>query len=313
MDNQLADFKRFCIQLFLFALIVFIADQIAGRALQWLYFKQNHGFLYKTTYTFNKVNTPVLIIGSSRANHHYYPGIFEDSLKLKCFNSGLDGGHIFYYDAVLKCVLKRYTPKIIVLDLLPQELEYNPEDYDHLSVLLPYYSTHPEIRDLILLRDKYEQIKLFSAIYPFNSLIIPSLTGSLDLHHKGADETKLKGFDPGYNSVLKEKLKAAYYKNDIDTITVNTLQYFIKECSYRKIKLFMVVSPVFINHKNESKSISIAKIMANRYRFKLWDYSKDPYFLKHPELFNDIAHLNPTGAKIFSELIAGSIKSTLKN
>lgn len=313
MENQLIDFKKFCIQLVIFTLIVFIADQIGGRALSWLYFKQNHGFLYKTTYTFNKVNTPVLIIGSSRANHHYYPQVFEDSLKLGCFNSGLDGGHIFYYDAALRCILKRYTPKIIVLDFLPQELENNPEDYDHLSVLLPYYSTHPEIRDLIMLRSRYERIKLFSSIYPYNSLIIPSLTGSLDLHHKAAYEIRLKGFDPGYNGVLKEKLKTVYYKNEIDTNTVNTLQSFIKECSGHKIKLFIIVSPVFTNYKNQSESISIAKNIANHYEVKLWNYSQDNYFLNHRELFNDIAHLNPKGAEIFSKIVAERIKSISKN
>ena len=37
----------------------------------------------------------LLVFGSSRANHHYVPEVFEDSLKLTFYNTGKDGSGIF--------------------------------------------------------------------------------------------------------------------------------------------------------------------------------------------------------------------------
>ena len=36
----------------------------------------------------------VLIMGSSRAHHHYVPEIISDSLGLSCYNTGKDGNGI---------------------------------------------------------------------------------------------------------------------------------------------------------------------------------------------------------------------------
>ena len=35
---------------------------------------------------------------------------------------------------------------MIIIDISPEELGYNATEYERLSSLLPYYQTHPEIR-----------------------------------------------------------------------------------------------------------------------------------------------------------------------
>ena len=62
---------------------------------------------------------------------------------------------------MLKGVLKRYSPKIIILDIVNKEFQKNADSYEKISPLLPYYNSHPEIRSIVQLRSRYEKHKLF--------------------------------------------------------------------------------------------------------------------------------------------------------
>lgn len=314
MDIESAkQLKHFGYKLLVFLLIVFVLDQACGKILSVIYFKQNHGNAYNTTYALEKVKSDVLIIGSSRAQHHYNPQIFEDTLNMSCYNAGRAGQAMFFYDAVLKSAFKRYTPKVIILDLVPSELQSRQDDYDRLSSLLPYYSRHPEIRDLILLKSPYERLKLLSAIYPYNSLLISSVTGALDLHHKGDAEVKNKGFSHSYHNIAGDTISTVTFNNVLDPNKINILQSFIKKCQERKIKLYILISPYLVKYGNRSESITEIKKLANDYHIKTWDYSQDSYYLSHHELFNDYLHLNVTGANFYSKFIAKKIKDDLRN
>jgi hypothetical protein len=148
-------FIRFSVNLVLLFLIVFLFDWAGGAILRYFYFSQTSGLGYRTTYSIDSTRANILVFGSSRANHHYVPEVFEDSLKMSFYNTGRDGNFLFYNYAIFKAILKRYTPKILIMDINPDELYYNPDSYDRLSSLLPYYKDHPEIRDIIELRGPY--------------------------------------------------------------------------------------------------------------------------------------------------------------
>jgi hypothetical protein len=44
-----------------------------------------------------------------------------------------------------------------------------------------------------------------------------------------------------------------------------------------------------------------------------WDFSNDTLFLNHRNLFHDFDHLNNTGAKIFSNIIAEKLKDNISS
>ena len=91
-----------------FLLILFILDFSIGNILRYLYFNQNAGLLYRTTYSLDSTNADFLIFGSSTANHHYDPYIFEKRLNMSVYNTGRDANTIFYNYAVFQSILKRY-------------------------------------------------------------------------------------------------------------------------------------------------------------------------------------------------------------
>ena len=164
--------KRLLINVSLVIIAIFLCDLGIGNILKFFYFRQASGAAYRTTYAIDSTTAEILIFGSSRANHHYVPGAFEDSLHCTFYNTGRDGNFILYNFAIFKAITKRYTPKSIIFDINPDEIEYRISSYERLSSILPYYHGHPEIRSTVNLRSPFEKIKLISATYPYNSILL---------------------------------------------------------------------------------------------------------------------------------------------
>jgi len=93
MDDKIILLRRFL----LLVILMVVLDYSVGYFLKKTYFSQKSGVDYRTTYAINGVRSDILILGSSRATHHYNPSIIEDSLKMSAFNGGRDGCSIFYY------------------------------------------------------------------------------------------------------------------------------------------------------------------------------------------------------------------------
>lgn len=293
----------------IFILIVTFFDFAFGSVLRYFYFKQESGPQYRTTYSIEKNNADLLIFGSSRASHHYKPDIFEKKIKLSYYNTGRDGNFIFYYYAVLKCILKRYKPKIIVLDISRDEFLKNTLSYERISFLLPYYDKYPEIRPIIELKSPYEKIKLRSSIYPYNSSIFTIIAGNSEFNKNRKKD--IKGYIPIFKSFKTSTIKQKNIGLEIDNIKVKIFEEFIKDCVNSNIKLFIVCSPYYFS-KNLSnpynhESINIAQKIAIKNNIMFFDYSNDLEISRSKEFFSDPEHLNNKGADVFSNKITDSI------
>ena len=299
-------YQYFFIKLLTLLLIVFMLDFTAGKILRYYYFKEESGMLSRTTYSIDKTNEDILIFGSSRANHHYHPEVFENRLNQSYYNAGRDGQYIFYHYAVLKGILKRYIPKIVILDLNSGELRKDQESYDRLSALLPYYKSHREIRSIIELKSPFEKIKLCSAIYPYSSLIFTIAIGNTDYNKKKQGD--IKGYVPLTN-VLNQPTVTHNQppKNDLDSVKVKFFESFIKDCIQSNTKLYIVCSPYFHDAGYSDPSILAGKEIAKKYGIAFFDFSRDTVFTNKAGLFSDIMHLNDKGARIFSEKLSDKI------
>ena len=290
----------------LFIGIVFLLDWAIGGLLRKYYFTQDSGLMYRTTYALETTDADILVFGSSRANHHYSPAVFENRFNESFYNAGRDGNFLFYHYAILQGVLKRYTPKKVILDFMGGEFKVDQSNYDRLSALLPYYKTHPEIRPIIELKGPYENVKLLSKIYPFNSSLLSIAVGNAEFNKSRTADTK------GYiisNDVCvnpeKKILNEGRYQ--LDTTKIRIFEDFIRDCRERKVELYIVSSPYFVTYDSTDYSIQVGKEIAAKYRVPFFDFSMDPFFQSHPELFADIIHLNNNGATIFSNRVSDSM------
>ena len=69
------------------------------------------------------------------------------------------------------------------------------------------------------------------------------------------------------------------------------------------------MSPTLSIDRSEEPRELIAKLLAQA-DVPFWDYSGDPNFLRNAYLFYDESHLNVTGARRFSRLIAARLVAT---
>jgi hypothetical protein len=287
--------------------VVAILDVIIGKTLRHFYFSEDSGIYYRTTYSMDKTEADLLIFGTSRAYHHYAAKTIEDSLKVSSYNTGRDGEYIFYQTAVLKSVLKRYTPKMIILDFAGS-FNYSQEDYDRLSVLLPYYKDHPEIRDIVELRSPFEKYKLISQIYPYNSSLLTIIAGNMEFNKKRSSNMDYHGYVPlhGLNSKkLDSLITPAKYEVDDNKIKVFT--DFLSLTQQHNIPLVVVNSPDYYLYESDY-SIDLARKLCEQRGIPFKDFSKDPEFLAHGDYFEDETHLNELGAEFFTKKVLNSIK-----
>ncbi len=295
-------FFRFLIFLLLFAVL----DMIGGKALQFLYHKQKSGYDYRTSYAIDSTKAPGLIFGSSRANHHYVTTMLADSFDIAFYNVGRDGQSIFYDYALLQSILRRYTPKMILLDYQDEELYYLDDSYARLSVLLPFAKSHPEINRIVQLRSGFENMKMISRVYPYNSLFF-NIIGGISAGAKGKVE-EVNGYlplDNPFHSLNADRNKFLSTKAP-DTNKIKTFDAFVNLCKEKGIELYLVMSP-YLDEVNEKlyepieERIRIANV-------PYFDYSRYPDLLGKKEYFSDEKHLNRKGSEIFTEDLINNIR-----
>jgi hypothetical protein len=295
--------KTFFIKLLFFVVTVAVADTIIGKMLKKTYFHQRHGYDYLTTVSIEKAKDPVMIFGSSRAVNIFNPSVIEKVLNLPCFNAGRVGQSVFYHYAVLRSVLKRYTPEKIILSFDAGNFEKDQEDYDRISSLLPYYDSNPEIEPVINLKGPYEKIKTISSIYPYNSLLLPIVSGNL--HRDKNMYDNIKGYIP-IKKTIRGPLRTMDFthKDVLDSKKINIYKAFINECIKANIDLYIICPPYLVNAVGNDLSTETAKKIARQYNVNFIDYSKDSFYTQQPQLFADFRHLNGKGADIFTEKVA---------
>jgi len=301
LNNIRNKYVKFIVKVFILLLLVAVSDQLVGHILRHFYFTQVAGADYRATYAMDSTVAKILVLGSSRANHHYVPDVFENSLNMSFYNAGRDGSYLICNYAVFKALVKRYTPKIILFDIDPDEMHYDTESYDRLSSLLPYYKDHPEIQGIVNLRSPYEQYKNISAIYPFNSYLLKIGMGNLELNKNRKGD--IKGYVPLRNCLQDTVLtKESMTDGTLDSNKVNALINVMKYCNENNIKLVFIQSP-FFGYIQLGKSTDLLNQLAEQHNVCFWSFANDPYFLVNPGYFADKSHLNEKGANYFCELV----------
>jgi hypothetical protein len=308
MNSQLS---RFVKKLSLLLVIIFAADFLLGNLLEYFYLRMKSSAPeYYTTYALNKADEDIIVFGSSRAQHHYDPEPFENNLKKTFYNTGKDGQGILYSYVVLKSILERsQKPRIILLDLNPNEFHSNQEDYDRLSELLPYYHAKETVREVIDLKSPFEKYKAYSYLYRYNSLLLTIITHNMPTEGDHAD----KGFEPIPDQVWHDELEEYTTEEHIDSVEVNLFRNFLIEAQNANCEVYVAISPTYRKYSQETLSTQIAEDICEELGIRMLNFNQDSLFLSNRALFSDPTHLNEEGAELYSEIISSQlIESNIK-
>lgn len=299
---------RFILSLVLVVGTLLLLDQIAGKLLSTYYFSAFRGEIYRVNRGINHTQADILVIGASRAKYHIIPEIITNATHKSCYNIGRDNGTIYSEFGILKCVLKRYHPKLIILEISPEDLCHYQYEMDEIAQLLPYYNHNPELRPILLLRGPFERFKLLSKTYPFNSTLYQIIAAN----HSGSKSTSNQnGFVPlpALISMNADEIpqQRIYPTSGINAQKVAFLDSVITIAKRDHVPLLFMQSP-FLLPKQSSTEYSMLSLIAKKNAIPFWDYSNDTMFINKPEFFFDQIHLNERGARLFTSKVARQLR-----
>lgn len=295
--------KRFIVFSLALISIIVVLDFAFGKGMDYMRSHAKGGHTRKMEAVASSGQQDILIMGSSRACHHYDSRIISQKTGQITFNTGYEGNGIILMYGLLMLNLQHNTPKTILYDITPEFDFYVHEDDANLRYLafLKPYRKQPKIRDLIRDVSPVEGVKLVSSFYRYNSYC---LTVANDFFR--GKEDSFGGYLPmhGKLSSLPQE-QSAGDKRIVDPLKKKYLQALIDVAKKHGIRLFFVASPKAGN--GDASVFSPIKALCASQGIPFLDHLEDTGFITNPDLFNDPAHLNAEGASLFSFIIADEI------
>ena len=298
--------KKFILKGILFITLIIFVDFIIGGIFNHLSLNAKSGGNLKNNHIAYNMNEEILIMGSSRAAHHYKPEIFSDSLNMSCYNCGRDGNGIILMYGRWKLLQQRYTPKVIIYDVL-YDFDLKTNDNIKYTADLKKYFNNTGIRSIIKNISYTECIKMGSNMYRHNSTVINTIGKFIN---KESDVNN--GYLPMYKKIkiIPEKKENIEQEISFDEIKLLYLEKLIKECQ-GKTQLFFTISPFYLKQEGNDRYAPIKKL-CEKYGVPFIEYDDD-IFYENKDLFSDSIHLNDEGATLYSQMIAHFVKEYLSN
>ena len=302
--------KKQIYKVFIFLVITILLDQFMGRVMN--YCAQKHKYDKRIELLINnKINSEIIIIGSSRALNGYSPSIISKVTKKNCYNLGTSGSNILFHEAMIDIVIQTNNK--------PKKILYNIDDAGALidlgdkiifrkDMLYPYVN-HPIINKIISKElGKELWATKFSNTYLNNVNFISTIKyltrGQEKMDYETNNVNKLganlmEGHKKGFNQKSLKKQRNAFFDKikDEHTPYLQSLKRIIAKCKKNNIELVLVLPPLHHSPTIGFKE-RIEEIIPDH--TKLLDFSEA---LKHPSCFYNYDHLNKKGAQKFSNLL----------
>ena len=295
--------KRFIGYVFLFFIAVLCMDRLAGICFDYLNSHAKGGDTANQYYICKQSDEDILIFGSSRANHHYVPSIIKDSLNRSCYNCGTDGNGILLHYGRYKLITERYTPKLIVYDLV-DAFDICPNDnLKYLEQLKQYYEEAGlmELFDDVSAMERY---KLPSKLYQYNTKFIQMIGDNIK-----PQQQVMQGYKPIYKTMDYDPNVVQSVEVEADSLKLKYIEKLIVDTRQRGIKLVFMISPFY--KASSSDSYNPVKALVERYDVPFYDFYADEEMSHDKSLFSDPSHLNDKGARVFTEKVTVILQGLL--
>lgn len=281
-----------------FLLTVFCLDRGIGALLREIHHRCNRGTIGHTNEVFHTIQPEILVIGSSRASHHYVSELIEQQLSESCFNAGADGTEIEYHAAVYFNNVERYTPRILILDINEFRFTIQGGNQGKLKMLAPYLGNNQRLKEIFFESDPWARIKILSAIYPYNSDLADLLAG-------GGITTLVKGYSALHgvmdNSGAPE-IDSRMQDIKPDEKKLAILESVLRDACQRGIQVVLVQSPRYII-SDDNSIVQCIQALANQYGAAFFNDINHPLIFDQAQYFKDPAHLNHEGAMAYTRVI----------
>lgn len=263
----------------------------------------------KDNYRLHRMNSEVVIIGSSRGAHHYVTSQLNDSIDtyfgrhVDVYNASIPGHFANNNFCAVEVIIERYQPKLLIVEQTENQMcaKDVASDLEHLT---PYYSSDSIVKRYIDNLGKNEKVLMRSNMYRYNNQLLNIASAYLMKGGKDDGYIPLKGTSIN----LSEFQYVDYPPEALNPYSEANFRSMIQKCQSKGIPIVVSASPFFRAGRNNNQVSHICEEYGVRYI----DLFNEPYFNQHPELFKDPAHLNDTGARLFTDLFYQQFKPLLK-
>ena len=275
-------------------------------ALDWaytsVYLHSSHRGKVEKIFNSKAENYDVVILGSSRANNHFVPELFEKK-GLKTFNYGMSGAHLFEASLMLKLMAERnYKIKTVILEA---DLGLcNEKESDAIAAKFLPYIHHSEI-----IKNHFSKQENFKELYyiPFYRYVdFDALIGFREMYQTATDKPTNILDHQGYHPLTTNK--PGNMKNDIRALKPIRNKYYeeIKQiCKQNNYNLIAVMTPMCTNVKGMdyfAKANQIYPEIQNLENVVVGD-----------QYFSSCGHMNDAGARLFTSIVINRFFQTNKN
>ena len=248
----------------------------------------------------------ILVMGSSRALHHYDTPYLSDTLGLDVYNAGQKGNGVILADGMLEMILKHASPKLVVYDIEPAFDIYEYEDDGnkrYLSYLKPYFNV-PEVAEIFRDVSMEEWVKVHAGMFRYNTSII-----TMAVDHVTKREQVPCGYVPLKGVMGRDETAVIDAGRTEDPFKLKYVERLINLLQSNHVPVVFVASPKY--RCTDSSELDPVKVICDRYHVPFLDYYASTMFNEHLEWFQEAVHLNAEGALRFSALVAKEIDTLL--
>lgn len=296
--------KKFLINVAIFFSIVAVVDFSLGKVFYWLQSTKAKGRTQTEYHICNDLNADILVMGSSRASHHYVAQLIIDSLGKTCFNGGQDGNGIVMQYGRWKMISKHRLPKVIIYDIEPAfDLAVN-DNSRYIDRLKPY-TGDTDVKEFIAGLYPLERYKVISQMYRYNYKFLEIATDCMRLSDVNS------GYQPNYNHIRqelinKERKPEKSKIEKIDDVKMACLTKLIDEAQSKGIQVILISSPYWKGYNDSD--LSVIRMLTKEKGVPFIDYSNSE-IRNNPDWFADSMHLNDKGARTFTKDLINHIKA----
>lgn len=309
------DIRRFGTSLIITSTLLIVTDFIIGFVADKAVDKMPNysGQIAKDNYRLHRLETDIVILGSSRGSHHYVTSLLSDSIdnymgkEYSIYNAAIDGKFANSNSCAAEMIISRYRPKLVIIDLPESQLA--SKDVADIKFSSPFYRKDSIVRKYIDNISFEEKMLMKSSLYRYNGKILR--IASSFLRQKDVDD----GYLPLYGTTIDISKYGEYVKGDsietqiLNSYSITNFRNVLRKYTAENIPLIIVCSPHFRPNNNNNQLLKLC----NEYNVPFVELYDLPYFNEHPELFKDAGHLNDDGAHIYTKIFFEQLKPYLDN
>ena len=258
---------------------------------------------------------PTVFFGASTIHVGMDPFLYDTLTGTKSFNASMDGIRIAEINLFIKKYIARHgAPRNIFISFDEKTL-LTDKNVWYFSQYYPFIND-TDFNKLIdlepkLLLGRYAPALAITYIDdPLKNLALIGLTKD---RNKREYDIPLKGFSPAYWKPMAQDIPVEVASYQADEGGWELLENTLDLCAAKNVRVDFILPPRYKSTLSDSTNKIIARLQSyeQKYNSHVFNFAEEDAF-KSIELFPNRTHVNATGARMFTTLLAEKYIATIK-